>query len=79
LGFGLVTREDVIQNKPDLVARMVRAELNGLNFIRSNSAEEIADAVLSKPAGRNSSSTDWSDRWLWTSSTASSRASVPAG
>jgi hypothetical protein len=49
LGFGLVTREDVIQSKPDLVARMVRAEQNGLNFIRSNSAEAIADVVLSNP------------------------------
>ena len=52
LGFGLVTREDVIQSKPDLVARMVRAELNGLNFIRSNSAEAIADAVLGNPLTR---------------------------
>jgi NitT/TauT family transport system substrate-binding protein len=49
LGFGLVTREDVIQNKPGLVARMVRAEVNGLEFIRSNSAAAIADAVLSHP------------------------------
>jgi len=52
LGFGLVTREDVIQEKPDLVARMVRAEQQGLDFIRSNSAESIADAVLSNPLTR---------------------------
>jgi NitT/TauT family transport system substrate-binding protein len=46
LGFGLVTREDVIQSKPDLVRRMVSAEKKGLDFIRANDASTIADVVL---------------------------------
>jgi NitT/TauT family transport system substrate-binding protein len=46
LGFGLVTREDVIQAKPDLVRRMVGAEQRGLEFIRTSSAEAIAQVVL---------------------------------
>jgi ABC-type nitrate/sulfonate/bicarbonate transport system substrate-binding protein len=46
LGFGLVTREDVIESKPDLVRRMVNAHLKGLDFIRRSSAARIADVVL---------------------------------
>lgn len=42
----LVTREDVIQAKPDLVRRMVNAHKKGLEFIRKNSAAAIADVVL---------------------------------
>jgi NitT/TauT family transport system substrate-binding protein len=52
LGFGLVTREDVIQAKPDLVRRMVGAEQRGLEFIRANSAESIAQVVLSNALTR---------------------------
>ena len=47
LGFGLVTREDVIQSKPDLVRRMVNAHKKGLDFIRANSAAALAELVLS--------------------------------
>jgi NitT/TauT family transport system substrate-binding protein len=49
LGFGLVTRDDVIQSNPDLVRRMVNAHLKGLEFIRANSASTIAETVLSHP------------------------------
>jgi ABC-type nitrate/sulfonate/bicarbonate transport system substrate-binding protein len=46
LGFGLVTREDVIQSKPDLVRRMVSAHKKGLDFIRTNDAATIAALAL---------------------------------
>jgi NitT/TauT family transport system substrate-binding protein len=46
LSEGLVTREDVIRNKPDLVRRMVNAQRKGLAFIRGHSSAEIADVVL---------------------------------
>ena len=49
VGFGLVTRDDVIQTKPDLVRRMVAAHVKGLDFIREHSAAEIADVVLGHP------------------------------
>jgi NitT/TauT family transport system substrate-binding protein len=55
LAEGLVTREDVIQNKPDLVRRMVSAHLKGLAFIRQNSAEMIADALLANSLPSRSS------------------------
>lgn len=42
----LVTREDVIAAKPDLVKRMVNAHKKGIDFIRTNSAAAIADVVL---------------------------------
>ncbi len=42
----LVTREDVIAAKPDLVKRLVNAHKKGIDFIRSNSAAAIADVVL---------------------------------
>jgi NitT/TauT family transport system substrate-binding protein len=46
LALGLVTREDVIKDKPDLVKRMVNAHKKGLDFIRKNSSGVIADLVL---------------------------------
>jgi NitT/TauT family transport system substrate-binding protein len=46
LALGLVTREDVIKEKPDLVRRMVKAHKRGLDFVRAKSAAEIADVVL---------------------------------
>jgi len=49
LGFGLVTREDVIQSKPDLVGRMVNVQKKGLEFIRANSAAAVAEVVLGNP------------------------------
>ena len=49
LALGLVTREDVIKDKPDLVRRMVRATKKGLDWVRSHSAAEILDAVLKDP------------------------------
>jgi NitT/TauT family transport system substrate-binding protein len=42
----LVTREDVIASKPDLVKRMVNVQKKGLDFIRANSASAIADVVM---------------------------------
>ena len=47
LSEGLVTREDVIAAKPDLVRRMANAHLKGLRFIREHSAAEITRLVLS--------------------------------
>ncbi len=49
LALGLVSREDVIKDKPDLVRRMVRANKKGLDWIRSHAAAEILDAVLKDP------------------------------
>ncbi len=46
LALGLVTREDVIKDKPDLVKRMVNAHRKGLDFIRKNSSAMLADLVL---------------------------------
>jgi ABC-type nitrate/sulfonate/bicarbonate transport system substrate-binding protein len=46
LGFALMTREDVIQSKPDLVQRMVNAHKKALSFIRASSADTLADTVL---------------------------------
>ncbi len=46
LGFAVMTREDVIQSKPDLVKRMVGAHKKALDFIRASSAEVIADTIL---------------------------------
>lgn len=49
LGFALMTREDVIQSKPDLVKRMVAAHKKALEFIRASSAEVLADTILKNP------------------------------
>jgi NitT/TauT family transport system substrate-binding protein len=49
LSLGLVTREDVIKDKPDLIKRMVNAHKKGLNFIRTRTSGEIVDAVLKNP------------------------------
>lgn len=46
LALMLVTREDVIKDKPDLVRRMVNAHKKGLSFIRTRSTPEIVDTVL---------------------------------
>ena len=45
----LVTREDVIQAKPDLVKRMANVQKKGLDFIRASTASAIADAILASP------------------------------
>jgi len=42
----LVTREDVLATKPDLVKRMVNVQKKGLDFIRANSASAIADLIM---------------------------------
>jgi len=42
----LVTREDVIAAKPDLVKRMVNVQKKALDFIRANSTAAIADVIL---------------------------------
>lgn len=49
LGFALMTREDVIQGKPDLVKRMVAAHKKALEFIRASSAEVLADTIMKNP------------------------------
>ncbi len=46
LGFALMTREDVIASKKDLVARMVNAHKKALAFIRSSTPAALADLVL---------------------------------
>src|SRR5437660_7864077 len=45
--LGLVTREDVIAAKPDLVKRMVNVQKKGLDFIRANSASAVASLIMS--------------------------------
>jgi NitT/TauT family transport system substrate-binding protein len=45
----LVTREDVIAAKPDLVKRMVNVQKKGLAFIRGNGAAAITDAIMGNP------------------------------
>ncbi len=45
----LVTREDVIAAKPDLVKRMVNVQKKGLDFIRASTATAIADLILANP------------------------------
>ncbi len=42
----LVTREDVLQAKPDLAKRMANVQKKGLEFIRANGAAAIADVIL---------------------------------
>lgn len=49
LSMALITREDVIKAKPDMVRRVVNAHKKALAFIRSSSAADIADAVLKNP------------------------------
>lgn len=49
LSMVLLTREDVIKDKPDLVRRMVNAHKKALNFIRTRGTGEIADVVLKNP------------------------------
>ncbi len=49
LSMALITREDVIESKPDLVRKMVEAHKKALAFIHDSSAEAIADAVLQNP------------------------------
>ncbi|TMF53555.1 MAG: hypothetical protein E6I19_13355 [Chloroflexi bacterium] len=46
LGFALMTREDVIASKPDLVKRMVTAHQKALAFITASTADALADTVL---------------------------------
>jgi NitT/TauT family transport system substrate-binding protein len=46
LALGLVTREDVLLSKPDLVKRMVSVQKKGLQYIRSNSSAAVADLVM---------------------------------
>lgn len=46
LALGLMTREDVIASKPDLVRRMVNAHKKALDFIKANSAATLADVIL---------------------------------
>lgn len=49
LGFALMTREDVIAGKKDLVQRMVNAHKKALAFIRTSTAPALADVVLGNP------------------------------
>src|SRR5207245_6325845 len=47
--LALVTREDVIAAKPDLVKRMVNVQKRGLEFIKASTPEQIADVILGNP------------------------------
>lgn len=49
LALGLVTREEIIQEKRDLVRRMVEAHKRGLEYVRASSPEQIADLVMKNP------------------------------
>jgi len=49
LSMMLITREDVIKAKPDMVQRVVNAHKKALAFIRGSSTADIADAVLKNP------------------------------
>jgi NitT/TauT family transport system substrate-binding protein len=49
LGFALMTREDVIAGKKDLVQRMVNAHKKALAFIRTSTPAALADLVLGNP------------------------------
>ncbi len=49
LSMMLVTREDVIKEKPDLVRRMVNAHKKALQYIRTRGSVEVADLVLKNP------------------------------
>jgi len=46
LALGLMTREDVIASKPDLVKRMVNAHKKALDFMKTSTPEALADVVL---------------------------------
>lgn len=46
LALGLMTREDVIVAKPDLVRRMVNAHKKALDFIKASSPATLADVIL---------------------------------
>src|SRR5207245_2852413 len=58
----LVTREDVIQAKPDLVKRMANVQQKGLDFIRASTAAAIADGILESRGGLlgTNGTTSWS-------------------
>lgn len=49
LALALVTREDVIKDKPDVVRRVVAAHKKALGFIRARSGAGIAEVVLKNP------------------------------
>lgn len=49
LSLMVITREDVIKEKPDLVRRIVNAHKKALSFIRARSSAEITDLVLKNP------------------------------
>jgi ABC-type lipoprotein export system ATPase subunit len=49
LGFALMTREDVIQSKADLVKRMVAAHKKALELIKASSADTLAGVILGNP------------------------------
>jgi len=46
LALGLMTREDVIAAKPDLVKRMVNAHKKALDLIKTSAASALADVIL---------------------------------
>ena len=77
VGFGLVTRDDVIQTKPDLVRRMVTRTVKGLDFIREHSAAEIADVVLGHPLTSQQFEGSRPLAGDWAFSSGSSRGSAP--
>ena len=49
LSMMLVTREDVIKEKPDLVRRTVNAHKQALQYIRTHASRDVADLVLKNP------------------------------
>lgn len=45
----LVTREDIIKSKPDMIQRLVNAHKKALAFIHNSDSAAIADTVLNNP------------------------------
>jgi NitT/TauT family transport system substrate-binding protein len=48
---GIVTRQDIIDNQPDLVRKVVNVHLRALKWIESHSEQEIADALPPEVVG----------------------------
>lgn len=48
---GILTRQDVIDNNPELVQKVVNAQVRALKWIRNHSEEEVANSLSSEVIG----------------------------
>lgn len=48
---GILTRQDVIDSKPELVQKVVNVHIRALKWIRDHSEEEVTDALTSEVVG----------------------------